>query len=148
MSAGHRYASGRVEGVIMDYIEYAEHMRAAAPLDDDVMQVSKDLWLCIAKVIEEAGQRIATSLADPRNDTPQSPLATAPLQESHCCEECPRLAVPCLPGAMVRFKGGECAWKVVCINFYAEGIPTASVTNDKITSTIPLTDLTEAEVLG
>ena len=115
----------------VDLKTLAAQMREAAPVSDDSMKVSKALWLQIADAIEKAGEeRIATSPAAPRNDT-----------------ECPRLAVPCYPGAMVRFKGLQSPWKVVCINFYAEGFPTASVTNGKITSTMPLTDLTEAEVL-
>lgn len=123
----------------VDLKTLAAQMREAAPVSDDSMKVSKALWLQIADAVEKAGEEIlcceqrdtSSDLADARSPSPEGKV----------------LAVPCLPGTKVRFKGLQSPWKVVCINFYAEGIPTASVTNGKITSMMPLTDLTEAEVL-
>ena len=122
-----------------DYREFVAQMRQAAPRSDDAMQVSKELWLRIADVIEEQGNEIDT-LSAPESESCERAVDDRPYSGGV-------LRVPCLPGAMVRFKMCESAWKVVCINFYAEGIPTASVTNGKITNTMPLEDLAEAEVL-
>ena len=58
------------------------------------------------------------------------------------------LRLPCLPGELVRFKGLQTHWVVSAINLYAEGKPTASVTNGKITQTMPLTELADADFAG
>lgn len=122
-----------------DYREFVAQMRQAAPRDDGVMQISKALWLQIADMIEEQGNEIDDLSALVKADREQA-VNDRPYDGK-------ALPVPCLPGAFVRFKGCKSAWKVVCINFYAEGIPTASVTNGKVTNTMPLDELAEAEVL-
>lgn len=58
------------------------------------------------------------------------------------------LRLPCLPGEFVRFKGLQSYWIVSAINLYAEGKPTASVTNGKITQTMPLSELADADIKG